>query len=582
MFFERPVQIVAQYESNNEINIENVIISEFEKNEKNQINVLFSDFTYEEDKDRYVLDGATNGRLVIAVSSMDYLEFTLTYRLNNSEILPENGCILVSEYADGELISKQSFKLAELYRTKGRYIYDGNFVLKCLCHGILFSLYSICLMLFYKIVIKWRADIFEKVWKFIGHSYFNVGLFAIAWEIKLGQIMLPYYFGGDTSDYLLDSLGDLSWGYRMPVYRILLYIIKSISGVVEWTEAFPYIVFVQRAISVIAALALHDAIRKVCKSKKMAFLFSIMSAIAIGTFGNNEIIMTESIAVSLMCLVIWSIVCLIYSLRRRYIVFCCLFTMAGILTRPSFLFMIPILLIFFVIFGLIEKNGFLKCGLGCMVICILVLGVCCKQTERIRGYFTLCTVIYHNELSVLLGDGMYNNAEYPEISEAAQEKLESGKEKLRVAIELCNEFGYKEIAAYSKSCRKIYRGQYIRRIERLIHYFWDKPIVCIPVSGAEAADFEIIRMLVIPYNLGMLLLLVIAELSYALYQLIFKHQLCYLSFGVPGCILAILLTTFFSLENLSMERFIVHAVPLTLLLVAMMCDRGIRYFNDSV
>ena len=229
MFFERSVQIVAQYESNNEINIENVIISEFEKNEKNQINVLFSDFTYEEDKDRYVLDGATNGRLVIAVSSMDYLEFTLTYRLNNSETLPENGCILVSEYADGELISKQSFKLAELYRTKGRYIYDGNFVLKCLCHGILFSLYSICLMLFYKIVIKWRADIFEKVWKFIGHSYFNVGLFAIAWEIKLGQIMLPYYFGGDTSDYLLDSLGDLSWGYRMPVYRILLYIINACS-----------------------------------------------------------------------------------------------------------------------------------------------------------------------------------------------------------------------------------------------------------------------------------------------------------------------------------------------------------------
>lgn len=94
------------------------------------------------------------------------------------------------------------------------------------------------------------------------------------------------------------------------------------------------------------------------------------------------------IQVSFMCMLIWLIAKVIETGRKRYIISCCALSVIAILERPSFLFLLPALGVFFLVCGLYKKNKtVLRFGLGGVAVCTLLILAYCKRNESLSGHY---------------------------------------------------------------------------------------------------------------------------------------------------------------------------------------------------
>ena len=367
----------------------------------------------------------------------------------------------MSVYQNEKLVGQNEYPLKHIYDVRLPLSYCQSGLKAIIIFIALWGcFFAGCVMLYcWFDTCHWKiCGFFKKCGK---NPYLYIAVFSMAWFAFLAWAAPANACVGDTTSYYADSFSELSWYYRMPVYQLLLMIVKRLSGVSEWTSAYIYVIQIQRIIAVIGILAFYDALKKIIKNHAAALIFTFFDAIAIGIWGYTDVIMTESLGISIMCLCVWSVMRLIVSKKKKYIVFSSILAMIGIWTRPSFIFIIPVLLLFFVIYGLYEKDRQgLILGISSIAVCGILLFAYCKNNERLAGTFMLSSVSYHNQLAIMLKGNLYVNDDYPDITQGAVERAQHPQYSLKDATDMCDLFGYARIAEYLQSCRRLYSKEY--------------------------------------------------------------------------------------------------------------------------
>ena len=254
-----------------------------------------------------------------------------------------------------------------------------------------------------------------------------------------------------------------------------------------------------------------------------------------------------------------------------------------IFERPSFLFLLPLLAVFFTVFIVWERRwDLIKCVVISFGVCLLVVFAYCKHNEALTGHFMLSNIAYYNQISIMLDNDMWMNSKYPEISFEAQQRVkhnEQNENGLASAEELCARFGYKEMSEYLKDCRKIYRKRYVKTI--LSHSALEEPVIDLYMSDKIVGRnrqfiFEIIRTSFLPFSYATMLIFIVIELIYGFAIWIREKRLVYMSFGIPGCLLGIYVTSVISLFGAKLQRYAIHMLPLLVLLIAMEIDHLLK------
>lgn len=431
------------------------------------------DFTFEEEKGRFVLERGNEGSFTFDMKSTQFLSFILTFRLTSENASLNGEKYIVSQFMNEKLVNKEEILLNNMYDTKVHCIYwqdcGGLFLFYTLFFVFAAYIVVITKRLFYKYS---NTNVQRFIAKVFVSPYLYIVLFAISWYVTLGFFMPSYTLGGDAENYYIASLSELSWYHRMPGCQLLYYAIGKVVGGEDFLTVCPYIVKTQIVLSVISIVAFFDALRKILKSNILASVFSIVYVIVVGVFGWTQVINSESVAVSMMCIMIWLIVQITEKKSVKYVVGSSLFAIICILTRPSFLFLLPLLLLFYFIYGLKErKKKVLKWGIGSIFVGILLLLIYCGNNERLTGHFMLCDVSYHNQCSIMLMGNMYENSNYPRITEEAINCVRNRETPLKNAEYLCRKYGYKYIAEYLRDCRKMYAKEYLEYMGNTVLFF---------------------------------------------------------------------------------------------------------------
>lgn len=286
--------------------------------------------------------------------------------------------------------------------------------------------------------------------------------------------------------------------------------------------------------------------------------------------------MTESLALSIMCILIWLLVQAVETRKSRYFILLSVISLCGIMIRPSFIFSLPCLAIFFVCFYIADDKKMARMGLLALLIVTCVILAYCKHNESLLGKFCLSDVSYNNDLSCLIEGGMYENSDYPEITAFIRAELDNEDTTcLQKAKNTLKHFGHDIGSEYIKDTKKLFLKEYVNHIKENASKTANKPIVsCVSEIGPRRQFvYEALRVILFPWSYTSLILETALYFGYIIYQSIREKRFYYVDFGVVACVLSIYILSLVTLYRASLQRIAVCLIPCAFFLEALIVKR---------
>lgn len=416
----------------------------------------------------------------------------------------------------------------------------------------------------------------KKVW-FVFCIIFQVVIFVFFCKNRVF-----WQYGGDTWTYQITSLQDFSWYHRTVGYQLVMYICYLLGGQVYDEPSYIYVVWFQVVVAAIANLALCDSLWDTLKSKKFAVMFGIMGSILLVIYGWSEILMPESLAVSIMCIHIWVLTKALTTKKRIYFIFLAPIGLMGILLRPSYVFILAVLGVFFVIYFFFTDKKRAVYGMLSLLICtIIVLGYC-GHNKKLIGVFCLSNVTYYNELTDLISGDMYQNLDYPEMTDLVQQVIDEndGNNWSKAGI-VCSMADNREVVEYIKSCRKLYAKEYLQLIYQYADEYKSQSILeSYSVFGEDLSfGLRYLTMLTMPFNYISMLILTGIFFLFSVVESFFRKKPSYMEIGISGCILAIYFLSVIACHTAHLQRIAICILPCMIFMEAMILDKVIMFIK---
>lgn len=403
-----------------------------------------------------------------------------------------------------------------------------------------------------------------KIWEKYGH-YFVMLIWTIIWYIAVCATREPFVLSdSDTVTYQITSMKELSWYHRLPGYQLISLFFYWISGGGGYENANIYIVMFQVCIAIIGNIFFYDALYKYSHSKKLSLLFGSINMMVIAMFGWSDHLLTESPALSVMCILIWILVQAVEKRKSRYFILLSVVSLCGIMIRPSFIFLLPCLAIFFVCFYIADDRKLAGTGLLALLLVTCVIVAYCQHNKLLIGKFCLSDVSYHNELASLIAGDMYDNPEYPEITEFIRTELaDKDTNCLFKAFHTFDYFGYDIGAEYIKDTRQLHWKEYWNYIKNNAIRTAERPLVeCVSEIGPRVQYlYEALRLILFPWSFVSLIFWTISYWGYIIYRSINEKRFYYVDFGIVACILSIYILSLVTLYEAALQRIAVCQIP---------------------
>lgn len=255
---------------------------------------------------------------------------------------------------------------------------------------------------------------------------FWVLAFALLVRIFWSQYIFPQpQTTPDTPSYLQAPAilqGKID-SFRTPVYPCFIALLRYCFGEARLLE---WVVFCQQAISLIALYFFYRATEILLKSKTAVVLTTLALTCLIGVLCWDYYIMTESLAVSGTVFVYYLLVKNIHSPGIFSAVLLSLLIFILIMLRPSFLFLVPLFLLFWGVRFFQARSRFrsnLAGTLSLLLVVALVLGYC-QWMKKSHGFFNVSFVPYLNQVHIIIQSGLYKKGANPRINAKIRELLE--------------------------------------------------------------------------------------------------------------------------------------------------------------
>lgn len=237
----------------------------------------------------------------------------------------------------------------------------------------------------------------------------------------------------DTKSYVSKQLVENLWKgqvdtIRTPVYPCFIDAIRSIFGEEKLLKR---ITVIQRIISFASIACFYWILSNVLKSRVLVILGSLYYGVFRLFCSYNMTILTESLSIS--CTVFLLGLTLLYVKRPNHAkaVVLGLLPFLFIMLRPSFVFLIPIFLLFFTFRMITDKQSrpIETVGLFSVIFSLSLVFGYCHLVYRASGHFTPTTISYLNQYEIILDSTLYKNGSDPVINDLIQKHIDEYKIK---------------------------------------------------------------------------------------------------------------------------------------------------------
>lgn len=258
---------------------------------------------------------------------------------------------------------------------------------------------------------------------FLKEPLIYVILICILFQIKIYKSVPEYVMTPDSTTYIQYTQnifeGQVN-SSRTPVYPYFIKAIKKIGG-----EEFlgRNVTMMQKLLFIATLILFYYTLKMVTKNKLVLTFFTLLFGICPYIILWNVTILTE--ALSLFEMVGLAFITLWYLKRPNPILAGSigLVVFIMIMTRPSFIYLLPIYLFFWILRFFLNRKERMNnlIGTGSCLLCTLLLLGFCGLMKAQYGEFSLTAISYVNQLISAVDSDAYHSANNPEMIQIVDE-----------------------------------------------------------------------------------------------------------------------------------------------------------------
>lgn len=584
---EKAVNVEIAYHPGAEINeelvwIENIYVNGHYAAPDNYT----EEIEFKENDNSYRWDGFREVTLNMEMKAWDTLNFEMGYRPMEEESHPHDGVI---EIRIGD--RNYEMPLNTFFNEKKSFVYRE---LRWQYWGYCCFLFLLFTSLWYYVLTvsgrngEAKSNTLKWYIREISTSrIFHLLLWAATTRIYMNRWTTDYFINNDTSSYLIDSLGDLSWFCRMPVYQIMLLTSKKILHPETEENFFQQVMWMQTLLGVLACILFYLALKKILKKEKLAFAGAMIYAAQPYIIYWERSIMTESIAVDMMIGLVWLLALYLEKPCKGMAFGMGIYSLLLTLTRPSFVILFPILAVFFLLKLFTDKDEriYTFFGIAGMALSACLLLLYCRHNQHLTGQFMLSNISYHNEISIVIDNGIYENDRYPEIVQKINARMEAGETSaLGIAAAIFGEQS-QYAAKYIRDTISKNPMEYINAVLGGWEEYRHKPIWCdpgIPEGKYFEEKYEDISTLLMPFSFWFIALFCMIELLNGIVLWCRTKRVPWIEMGLCVLILSVMVLGFATLTFARPTRICVCIIPLSVALIFKFLENAMdKIYSES-
>lgn len=413
-------------------------------------------------------------------------------------------------------------------------------------------------------------------------------LVAIATRIYYWHYFeVPYMVGVDTYTYEF-----FFWpGYadiRGPVYPLLFEIPRMFTEDAEFVRAF--VVYEQVAMGLMGIYLFWKIVRDILPLKGSVFLTLIYANIPMLIIFEHYL-MSDSMSVFLMLICIRLVQRFLCRPTGKMSLVVALAVLASVLERSGAIYLIPLLVVFFVLYGFVENKKNIAISALWMLLPVAAILAQCGYNYSTVGKFEIsCVPVMYNEGYEVMALGIYDGTRYKDIENRVTEyQMERGSNQWNYLAEVSGEFGAEYTDFIKEAADLNARELTIHRVQKMIGQL-SQPItvnaigeyltrdlnpVCKVISDDGVWEEKAFNALLCPFTYGTVILLLIFTLAVSFCHWIVNKQIRWLELGLCGILFC---TVFITIWNAFSQypRLTITIVPAVYILLALWIRRVIK------
>lgn len=302
----------------------------------------------------------------------------------------------------------------------------------------------------------------EKIMKFLKEPLLYLLILIIFIQVVIYSSIPNSSVQYDSTSYLYNyNKGSIFKGYvddvRTPVYPYFIKLIKKIGGEANLNNNISY---VQKILFLISIILMYYTLKMLVKNKIVVSALTVIFGICPTIITWNIFVLTESIAMLEMSILAFITVKYLKNPSKITAGLMGIVILSMILTRPAFIYLLPIYILFIILrwFLYKEERKKLLFVMVSMLICCIVLVGYCFQIKRYYGVFGLTSVSSLNNLVSAIYCGAYkegnNSGIITEIDNLVGEQVPSQERAFEIYREIEKNHTQTELSNFANSALK--------------------------------------------------------------------------------------------------------------------------------
>ena len=370
---------------------------------------------------------------------------------------------------------------------------------------------------------------------------------------------------------------------RVPLYPVIIQISKLIFGEGLWSN---FLCIGQIIVSFISLIYLYKTLKLLVKWEGLRVLITFLYGVSIAVIGWNNALLTESLALSSTIFFCYLMISYLKKEKLKYGIQSVILIFIMTFLRPSFIGFVAILLAFFIVRMLIHKKQRKKdskCLLATLMVIAIIFGYAIAYYKQ-HDIFSISKVSVRQDLYVCMEQGFYKNSGDEEFIRVVESNIEESKNKNEVfflAMErVQRQYGNKRIQELVKQSKKASKLEYLNYLIHVINKesktnFNSYHTLCI--NDTENIRYNFIKTFNF-LNFSTVYLIVILEGFVALYRWLKNKKPDWISLGIFGFLVTILVTTFLG-TNAEFMRTAICVIPFSYIAIGTLASDCIEKYK---
>ncbi len=279
--------------------------------------------------------------------------------------------------------------------------------------------------------LQLKLNAFAKKGKW-NNTLVNIITAPLFWILLVSGIVRAIYYSVllttravDTATYINYSANILKGetdGLRTPIYP---YFIKLV-GLFGQQNLMNNVVIAQIIISFFAIILFYNVVKVCFKQNGVVFYATLLYGVMLPVINFDKLVLTESLSINCSLLLIYMVVKYLQRPGIGKALALTLFVFVCIMLRPSFVYLLPLTVVFWISRLLFFRKDWKMClsGLAASVVVMLLIIGYSHLNKRNHNFNGISVVSNNNEMAVIVNANIYQYGNDPEITAAIKTNLD--------------------------------------------------------------------------------------------------------------------------------------------------------------